>query len=65
MIRIMPSLSVKRTVTDWAGEVFIDVFSVADLCHQDHKGVIMNFINDAVKKKKGGTDPDLSLTKGQ
>ena len=32
----------------WAREVFIDVFSVADLYHQDHKSVIMNFINDAV-----------------
>ena len=28
--------------------MFIDVFSVADLYHQDHKSVIMNFINDAV-----------------
>ena len=32
----------------WAREVFINVFSVADLCHQDHKGIIMNFVNDAV-----------------
>ena len=32
----------------WAREVFIDVFSVADLCHQDHKSIIMNFVNDAV-----------------
>ena len=32
----------------WARELFIDVFSVADLYHQDHKSVIMNFINDTV-----------------
>ena len=28
--------------------MFIDIFSMAYLCHQDHKSVLMNFINDAV-----------------
>ena len=32
----------------WAREVFIDVCSVADICHQDHKSILMNFVNDAV-----------------
>ena len=32
----------------WDRELFIDVFSVADLYHQDHMSVIMNFINDTV-----------------
>ena len=29
-------------------EVFVDVFSVAYLCHQDDKSVILDFINDTV-----------------
>jgi len=28
--------------------VFVDVFSMTDLCHQDHKGIIMNFINNSI-----------------
>jgi len=28
--------------------MFLDVFSMTDLCHQDHKGIIMNFINNAI-----------------
>jgi len=29
-------------------EMFVDVFSMTDLCHQDHKGIIMNFINNSI-----------------
>ncbi len=33
---------------DRLGEMFIDIFSVADLYYKNHKSVIMNFINDAI-----------------
>jgi hypothetical protein len=39
----------------WAREVFIDVFSVADLCRQDHKDIIMNFVNNAVISRADST----------